>query len=652
VTSAHPRSEPHSSRHVPGFRAELSAAQRAAVNSDARLVVVQGGPGTGKTEAALARIVRLITALRQDPAWLVALVTSENKVRPCRLRLARALRAAGWPDATIERAVACVTPFRAGADGAVADQAEASLPLSAWPPEAVRRVSAVAGQLAPVLGLARHLKEARDLLLDTMCVVARDGGPDSPAGSDGDWLRRGVTLVEASVRFAQVEALRHLRMLEGAPGWIGDLGRQLRRATDVAQRSRDLRSAVDRALRTAAGDGADLERLRSWVDVAAIDLSEAARREATAALVRRRLWEAAQALVRELGVPALAGAQGSVAPDAAIVGGARHVVVDDAHDLSSGEMERLRRLMSPASLFVTGDQRAAASRAGGDTQFRALLREAGRAVVLLEAPRFGAGVGRFINALGARLWPASEPGGYAPAVARLDSDPSATAPVELWLVRRRIEARSGGGEHPEPIAVARGREASALAAGVRCMRGAGRDGDAAVLVQDEGARGVVVAALDAEVIGAPVDVRTLEECRGLEWSTVFVAGLDEPVGGPAPRRAWVDDESGLAVIWPEDDSGRRIWPFSSLLLAQRTAARRDALARQRLFLAASRARTRLVLAGVTRERVAGGESCVAPVEWLRRQLGVVDLTGPALTCSMGEARVGVRVVEEVQLPTA
>jgi hypothetical protein len=650
VTSAHPRPEPHDNTHVSGFHAELSAAQRAAVNGDARLVVVQGGPGTGKTEAAIARIVRLITARRQDPAWLLALVTSDGKVHPFRVRLARALRAAGCPDAMIERAAACVTPFRADAGGAVADRTEASLPLSAWSPAAVERVSAVAGQLAPALGLAKHVDEATDLLFDTMCVVARDGGPDRSAGTDGDWLRRGVSLVEASVRFAQVEALRHLRMLEGAPGWIGDLGRQLRRASDVAQRSRDLRSAVDRALRTAVGYRMDLERLRSWVDIAGIDLCEAARREATAALVRRRLWEAAQALVHELGVPALAGARGSVAPDDASIVGARHVVADDAHELSSRAMERLRQLTAPISLLVTGDQRAAASPAG-DTQFRALLREAGRAVVLLEAPRFGAGVGRFINALGARLWPASEPGGYAPAVARFESDPAAAAAAELWLVRRRIEARPGGGEHPEPIAVARRREAAALAAGARSMRGAGRDGDAAVLVQEASARDVVIAALEAEGVGAAVDVRTLEECRGLEWSTVFVAGLDEQVGGPAPRRAWVDDESGLAVIWPEDDSGRRIWPFSSLLLAQRAAARRDALARQRLFLAAARARTRLVLAGVTREHVAGGESCVAPVEWLRRQLGIADLTGRTLTCSMGQARIGVRVVEEEPHPT-
>ena len=297
-------------------------------------------------------------------------------------------------------------------------------------------------------------------------------------------------------------------------------------------------------------------------------------------------------------------------------------------------------------------QREAEWRPGGSSQFRTLLGEAGRAVVLLEAPRFGAGIGRFINALGSRLWPASEPGGYAPSIARLETDPAAAAPVELWLVRRRAEARPDGGEHPEPIADARLREARTVAAGVAWARRTGGSGSGVVLVQDPAARETVAQALEAEGARGAVDVGTIEECQGLEWSSVFLSGLDEPLGGPALHRAWVDPESRLAVVWPEDDSGRRIWPFSSLLLAQRAAAMRDALARRRLFIAAARARTRLVLAGVTREHVAGGDSCVAPVEWLRRQLGVTDLGSAPGACRMGEARVGVRVVDEERIPTA
>jgi hypothetical protein len=655
MTTAHQRIEPHRTHGAGSSHEELSAAQRAAVNAEAHLIVVQGGPGTGKTEAALARITRLATSLRQDAAWLLALVTSDAKVQPFRRRLARSLVAAGCAESVVERTTACVVSVTALGAASAATNADAPLPASAWPAETLRRATAVGGQLAAALGLARHPDEARDLVLETMRLISRGPEPYGAAGGDGDWLRRGVALVEESVRFAQVESLRHLRMLEGAPGWIGDLGRQLRRAADVAQRSRDLRAAVDRAMRMAASDRSDLERLRGLVDVAGIDLAEAARREAVAATARRRLWEAAQTLVRELGAAPQSGADGARAgggSDIALGAGVRHVVVDDAHDLSGGDMARLRRLLSPTSLFVTGDQRAAAWRSGSDAQFRSLLGEAGRAVVLLEAPRFGAGIGRFINALGSRLWPASEPGGYAPAIARLESDPSAAAPVELWLVRRRAQARADGGEHPEPVADARRREAAALAAGVRRMHGAGRDGDAAVLVQDEDARGAVAEAFEAEGVSAFAEIQTVEECRGLEWSTVFVAGLDEPLGGPAPRRAWVDPGSGLAVVWPEDDGGRRVWPFSSLLLAQRAAAMRDALARRRLFIAAARARMRLVLAGVTRERVAGGESCVAPVEWLRRELGVPELAAAPLTCRMGEATVDVRTVDAEPFPTA
>ncbi len=628
---------------------ELSVAQRAAVNADARLVVVQGGPGTGKTEAALARIARLTTSLRQDAAWLLALVTRDAKVAPFRLRLARTLVAAGCSEAMVHRTAGCVVSASALAVEDAGGDGPAGLPADGWPAETVRRASAVAGQLAPALGLARHAEEARDLLLETMRQVSRDGDADAAPG-DGDWLRRGVALVEESVRFAQVEALRHLRMLEGTPGWIGDLGRQLRRASDVTHRSRDLRSAVDRALRTATTDRADLERLRGWLDVAGVDLTEAARREAVAAIARRRLWEAAQALVDECGAPLPAGAGGR-GPGVGPIAGARHVVVDDAHELSGRAMGRLRELLAPASLFVTGDQRAAAWRAGSDSQFRSLLREAGRAVVLLEAPRFGAGIGRFINAVGSRLWPASEPGGYAPTIARLESDPAAAAPVELWLVRRRADRRPEGGEHPEPIGAARRREMQALAAGVHWMHQVGGAGDAAVLVPDAEAACLVREALAAQGASAFADVRTVDECGGLEWSTVFVTGLDMPLGGPAPRRAWVDQDSALAVVWPEDDNGRRVWPFSSLLLAQRAATMRDALGRRRLFLAAARARTRLVLAGVTREHVAGGESCVAPIEWLRRQVGVTELAAAPRLCRLGESQVGVRVLDGEPFPT-
>ncbi len=624
-----------------GSSKELSAAQRAAVGSDARLVVVQGGPGTGKTEAALARIVRLSTSLRQDAAWLLTLVTSERKAGAFRRRLARALGAAGCREAMIERTVAGVLPAAVvvGRDGDSAD------PAPAWPEETVRRASTAATQLEPALGLARHQGEATELLLDMMRIVSQKGAERGDAGSDGDWLRRGVALVEESVRFAQIEVVRHLRMLEGTPGWIGDLGRQLRRPADVTPRSRDLRSAVDRALRTAIGDRAALERLRGWVDLAGIDLAEAVRREAVAAAARRRLWEAALALSAELGVPSPEGNGNGGPSGPSLTGGVRHVVVDDAHDLSAEQMLRLRERVAPAALFVTGDQRAAVGRAESDEQFRALLREAGRAVVLLEAPRFGAGLGRFINALGSRLWPASEPGGYAPAVARFDGDRAASLPVELLLVRRRAERRPDGGDHPEPIADARRREAAAVAAGAKRVCGAGGDGHPAVLVQEGCDLGPVAAALDAAGMAGCVDLLTVDESQGLEWSTVLVTGLDDALGGPAPRRAWVDAASGLPVVWPEDDRGRRVWPFSSLLLAQRAAARRDALARRRLFLAAARARTRLVLVGITRDRAAGGESCVTPVEWLRRELGVAELAGAPPICRLGEASVGVRVVE-------
>ncbi len=645
---------PHS-WYAGGSADELSAAQRAAVTSDARLVVVQGGPGAGKTEAAVARMVRLTTSLRQDASNVLALVTNESNARAFRARLSRALAAAGCPEPAARRTTDRVVPASA-LRGARTESAQTQIGLaSAMPADAERRVAEAAERLAPVLGLARHEEEVRGLLLEAMRLLAVGRASHGPDAGDGDWFRRGVTLVEETVRLAQVETLRRLRMLEGTNGWIGDLGRQMHRPADVAPRARDLRSALDRALRSPASDRLELERLRGWVDVAAIDLTEATRREAVAAVARKRLWEAARALLDELAQPAGTrepAASASGGQDPSPFGVARHIIVDDAHDLGSDEMDRLREAAGKASLFVTGDQRAA-WRDGGDSRFRSLLRDAGRAVVLLEAPRFGAGVGRFVNALGSRLWPSSEPGGYAPAIARLDSDPSAAAPVELWLVRRRAQSRPEGGDHPEPIADARQREALAVAAGAQRLLGSAKSVNAAVLVQDESARTLVGAALASLGVGPDaVAIRTVDECQGLEWATVFVTGLDEPLGGPALRRAWMDAETGLAVVWPEDDSGRRVWPFSSVLLAQRATTMRDAASRRRLFIAAARARTRLILSGVTRDRVAGGETCVAPVEWLRRHLGLADLATAPCHAHLGESDVRVRVVDEEPLPQA
>jgi hypothetical protein len=649
---------PHPASRALPFSDALSAAQRAAVGSDARLVVAQGGPGAGKTEAAVARVVRLTTLFRQDPAWILVLVASEPTAAAFRARLARALGMTGCPQSTLARAAERVVPMATLHASGVGGDGD-GLPVElATMPQVWERVAAAADELAPSLGLSGHLGEARALIVDAVRFLSHEhkAGPRAVSAprSDGDWFRRGVGLVEESVRSAQVEVVRRLRTLDGASGRLGDLGRRLRRPSDVSARARELRSAVERAWRFPSSDRAELERLRGWLDVAAIDLAEATRREAPAAAARRRLIDLASTILAQLqlsgggadGPPP--GASVDLSPGLAtrLLGATRHVIIDDAHDLAHGALEELRRAAPQATLFVTGDQRSAEQRGNGHMGFRALLREAGRAVVLLEAPRFGAGVGRFVNALGARLWPPTEPGGYAPAISRLDSDAAAAAAVELWLVRRRTTTGPGGSDHPEPIADARGREAQAVAAGVRRMLGSGRLADATVLVQDEGARSLFASALEAEGVGAElVKVRTVDQAAGLEWCTVFVTGLDAPLGGPAPRRAWMDPETGLAVVWPVDEMGRRTWPFSSLLLAQRAAVARDSAARQRLFLAVSRARTRLVLTGVTRDRVAGGDTCVAPVEWLRRQLGITDLGSAQRHCRIGEANVGVWVVD-------
>ncbi len=642
---------PASSRRAVHAATDLSPAQKSAVASEAHVTVVQGGPGSGKTEAAVARVARLIGALRQDPAWLLVLVPTEARAQDFRARLTRALAANRCPEVVLRRAAACVVALPA---------LRAGLGTSGAPGQAVDetasagRIAAVAAELAPALGLARHEDEARALLLEMARRLA--GERPGPALGEGDWLRRGMGFVEESVRFAQGEALRRLRILSGVPEGLTELVRELRRPADVAARARELRSALDRAYRSGAGSRVELERARRYVDVAAIDLAEATRREGLAASARTRLRDAARRLLAESGANRAAddsatADQRGVGADASLFGTARHVVVDDAHDLSAEDLGLLRLASAKGSLFVTGDQRSAAWRDGAHTRFRTLLRDAGRAVVLLEAPRFGAGVGRFANALGARLWPATEPGGYAPTISRLDCDPSAAESAEIWLIHRG-DTTSGYTRHPEPIADVRWREARVVVEEVRrlALEG-GRGGEgavavvgAAVVVQHEAAREIVLAALgEAGVPREQVPVLTLPEALGLEWPTVFVTGLDEPLGGPAPRRGWLDQETGLPVVWPLDDAGRGVWPFSSLLLARRAALARDAAARQRLFQAVARARTRVVMSGATRERAAGGESCVAPIEWLRRELGLTDLARASTHHRLGEAAVRVRI---------
>ncbi len=619
---------------------ELSQAQKSAVASEARVTVVQGGPGSGKTEAAVARAARLIGSLRQDPMWVMVLVPSEQRAQDFRARLRRLLAATRCPENVVARSAGCVMALPSQPGGS-----DAAGPLAGGSPDA--RVDSAAAALAPSLGLARREDEARLLLVETARRLAREAAGASM--TEADWLRRGIGFVEESVRLAQGEALRRLRMLAPSPDAIVGLAAELRRPADVSARARDLRSALDRAWRAGILHRPELERVRGFVDVAAIDLAEATRREVLAAVSRRRLHEAASALLAEPGIGADAMRRGSAAgPEGGriILEGVRHVIVDDAHDLPADALGLFHLAGPGTSLFITGDQRSAAWRDGALIRFRTLLRDAGRAVVLLEAPRFGAGIGRFANALGTRLWPATEPGGYAPAISRLDCDPSAAESAELWLVRRGDRSAGGESAHAEPIEAARQREARVVAEGVRRLAAESALTATAVVVQHEAARSVFASALrETGVAPERVQVVTLDEALGLEWPTVFVTGLDEPLGGPAPRRGWIDPETGLPVVWPVDETGRRVWPFSSLLLAQRAALARDAGARQRLFQAVARARTRVILSGATRDRPAGGESCVAPIEWLRRQLGVASLASSPSLHRIGESAVRVTVVD-------
>lgn len=615
--------------------------------------MVSGGPGTGKTETLVARAVWLLCERSENPSSLLVVAATEESAAELRRRLAHALVEEGASARLVRRVLAGAAPATAIAERLIGmhgapESAEVTIEV---PDDALR-------ELCEALGPDSDPADARRLLLEAARRLASSPGVASGAASElygvSAMMRLGVAAVEELRRDAEAQIYRRLRSPRGEDDPLGNLGLWLRRPADVRKNLPNLWGAISASAHPrAAGDSADLERLRALAHVVSMDMTDVARREAMAAPARALVYRLAATLVRNGGsaraIEGLSPASRAAsmpqdpAVRAAACGGLRHVLVDDAQNLAVDQVAMLRSLASHGTLFVVGDPGLASCSRARRSAFEDLLRSVRRGTMLLAAPRYAQDCGRFVNAVGVRLWPASCGAGYAPpslTSSRLTDGPA----VELALTWRRVDTEDAANQHPEPLADARRREADAVAARLAALLRDEPSASCAILTLAQSGRLEMEAALRRRGIGsAGVDVLTIDRAQSREWDTVVVAQLDDHFGRHGDQ-ALIDPFSGLPLVSPVATNGELVRPVSTVLLLDRAAEEREQGARRRFFRALTRGRRRLVLSGLTRDRMAGGRAFTAPIEWLRRELGVMRLRRAAATCRLDNAEVRVTIV--------
>jgi DNA helicase IV len=452
--------------------ATIQAAQFALIRAPRdQVLVIEGGPGTGKTAVALHRVSWLLFTHHDTLAADDILVVG--------------------PHPTFIRYISTVLPGLGDAEVTLRD----------------------IGRLAPVVPrgrvepaeLSRVKGEARMAALLARALDARIGVPE-PAERlllDG----RFVTLPGAEVaevlaacraaelpylerrqlfrdRLGQLVADRTGRGSVGLPA-IANLVERLWPQQSAAAFLRDLYGSRER-LRAAAGP-----------DFTADELTGLHRRGADR--LSQELWSAADlALLDEL--------------DQLINGPGRqyaHVVVDEAQDLSPMQLRAVGRRSANGSLTVVGDIAQSTGEWARDSWDEVTRHLPTRHPVTVSALRYGYRVPHQAYQLAARLLPVAAPGVTAPEVVR-------DGPAEPTVHRVTLTERPG-----RVVIVATEHAAAGRFVGIVCPSRCRREVEAALA-----ANGVEWHSADRGELGGSINLVSPEEAKGLEFDAVVVV---EPV---------------------------------------------------------------------------------------------------------------------------
>lgn len=519
--------------------ATIQAEQDEAIRADlAGVLVVSGGPGTGKTAVALHRAAYLLYTYRKRLAHQGVLLVGPS---PIFLRyIDQVLPSLGEDDVSLATAAGLKPQYR----------------VRATDPDAVAIVKGDA-RMARVVARALRDRERplpRDLVFALDGVVLRLTRHESRRIVERARRRRGTHNERRPYVVRQVvDRLRvQYRAALGAAApddadWDRDLAARLRRHPDVraaldrmwpvlsgAELIHDLfsfealiRSAADGILSRAEQAGLFRPRARSvrdveWTeaDLALIDEADAllgppeAARPRRRRVVRRSDDDAASRVITDFGVggfltPAqLAERYGAPAPgptsdDATEPRTFGHVLVDEAQDLSPMQWRMIARRCPSGSMTLVGDFGQASrpgSAASWDEVLALLPTHAGaRHVTLSVNYRTPAEV----MALGARVLAAAAPGIEAP---------------------RSVRAT---GREPEFVSVTPDGLVAEVAA--RARAALGREGTTAIIAPPARHDEIVAALGDvgalagtADALDAPVAVLGPVEAKGLEFDEVIV----------------------------------------------------------------------------------------------------------------------------------
>jgi DNA helicase IV len=455
--------------------ATIQAAQFALIRAPRdQLLVIEGGPGTGKTAVALHRV-----------SWL--LFAHAETLTPADILVV-------GPHPTFIRYISTVLPGLGDAEVELRD----------------------IGRLAPVVPqgrvesaeVSRVKGEARMAVLLARALESRIGVPE-PAERlllDGRFVTlpgAEVTDALAACRAAELPYLGRRQLFRdrlgqlvadrtgGAPAGqpaIANLVERLWPQQSAAAFLRDLFGSRDR-LRAAAGTEFTADELASLHRRGADRLSQ-------------ELWSAADlALLDEL--------------DELINGPGRqyaHVVVDEAQDLSPMQLRAVGRRCANGSFTVVGDIAQSTGAWARDSWDEVTRHLPTRHPVTITALRYGYRVPRQAYQLAARLLPVAAPGVTGPEVVR-------DGPAEPSVHRVSLTERPG-----RVVAVATEHAAAGRFVGIVCPPRCRREVEAALA-----ANGVEWRSADRGELGGSINLVSPQEAKGLEFDAVVVVEPEEIV---------------------------------------------------------------------------------------------------------------------------